>query len=124
MSTTKADSINAAMSIAEDVAAGTVDPAGLDQAVADECRALFGQVVGDGDPLWPLHRDITRQSIALAALSADELGEWQAVMRRREAADGSVEPGGSDMPGDAYSSASGPHSPDSGDPDTEPEAGQ
>lgn len=84
-STTKTDGISAAMGIAEGIAAGTVDPAALEAELAAECRALVGQVVGDGDPLWTLHVDITRQAIAAGALSADELSEWAAVVRRREA---------------------------------------
>lgn len=89
---TQEDIIKAAMSVARDAAEGGLDPAALDAAVADECRALFGLVVGDGDPLWPLHQDITRQSIALGALSADELTEWTAVARRREQTGQAVEP--------------------------------
>ncbi|MGP4054135.1 flagellar hook-length control protein [Mycobacterium sp. 4D054] len=84
-STTKSDGITAAMSIAEDIAAGTVEPTTLESELADECRALFGVVAGPADPLWPLHVDITRQALAAGALSADELSEWAAVIRRREA---------------------------------------
>jgi hypothetical protein len=82
---TKRDAIDAAMSVAEDVAESRLDPAQLDQAVADECRDLFGTVVGDGDPLWELHTDVARQAIALGALSANELQEWLAVARSRAA---------------------------------------
>ncbi|NVN51690.1 flagellar hook-length control protein [Mycolicibacterium hippocampi] len=124
--TTTEDVIKSAAAVARDAAEGRLSPAELDQAVADECKNLFGTVVGDGDPLWDLHRDITRQSIALGALSADELGEWQAVIRRREqqnGAVGAVEPSeaasGPDGPTDASSSASGPHSPSSGYSDAE-----
>ncbi len=119
--TTCEDIIRSAASVGRDAAEGRLSPADLDQAVADECKALFGQVVGDGDPLWDLHRDVARQSIALGALSADELGEWQAVMRRREAADGSAEPDGADVPTAPDSSLSVAHSPDSGDPGNQPD---
>lgn len=40
----------------------------LDQAVADECRALFSTVVGERDPLWPLHIDVARQVLAADSL--------------------------------------------------------
>lgn len=79
---TKRDAIDAAMSVAEDVAEGRLDPAQLDQAVADECKALFGMVTGR-DSLWPLHIDVCRQALALGALTADELSEWLAVARSR-----------------------------------------
>jgi hypothetical protein len=77
------DVIKAAASMARDVAEGRLDPAALDQAVAAECRDLFGAVVGPGDPLWPLHIDICCQVLALSALTADELSEWLAVARSR-----------------------------------------
>ena len=48
-----------------------------------KCRELFGTVVGDGDPLWDLHRDIARQVLALDGVPADELSEWLAVARQR-----------------------------------------
>lgn len=121
--TTSEDIIRSAASVGRDAAEGRLSPADLDQAVADECRALFRQVVGDGDPLWPLHRDVTRQSIALGALSTDELSEWAAVIRRREAADGSAEPDGADVPTAPDSSLSVAHNPDSGDADGQLEAG-
>src|SRR4051812_31862275 len=79
----QADVISAAMSIAKDVAEGRVDPSALQQQAVTECRELFGTVAGEGDPLWTLHADVARQAIALGALSADELSEWAAVMRRR-----------------------------------------
>lgn len=81
--TTKRDAVDAAMSVAEDVAEGKIDPSTLDQAVAKECRELFGTVLGEGDPLWPLHIDVTRQVLADGGLSADELSEWLAVARSR-----------------------------------------
>lgn len=124
--------IRSATSVARDAAEGRLDPAALDAAVADQCRELFGVVAGPGDPLWSLHVDIARQVLALGALTADELGEWQAVIRRREpVTEGSeaVEPAAAaklsdlpDTPADNQSSASGPHSPDSGYSDADREA--
>jgi hypothetical protein len=80
---TKRDAIDAAMSVAEDVAEGRVDPAALDQAAADECRELFGTVADPDDPIWPLQVDVARQVLAADGLSADELSEWLAVARSR-----------------------------------------
>lgn len=80
---TKRDAIDAAMSVADDVAHGRLDPAALQQQAVTELRNLFGSVVGEGDPLWTLHADVARQAVSLGALSADELGEWAAVMRHR-----------------------------------------
>ncbi len=83
MTATTSDVITAAMSIASDAADGKLSPTDLQATAVAECRELFGTVVGNGDPLWTLHADVARQAIALGALSADELSEWAAVMRRR-----------------------------------------
>ncbi|MGE2690097.1 flagellar hook-length control protein [Mycolicibacterium pulveris] len=69
-----------AMSLADDIAQGRVNPEALDAAVIEESRRLFGTVVGPGDPLWELQVDIARQAIALGALSSNELQEWVAVL--------------------------------------------
>lgn len=111
MSTTAEDVIRAAATVGRDVAEGKLSPAALDAAVAEECRSLFGQVVGPADPLWALQTDVARQALALGALTADELNEWAAVMRRRagedtETPEPSTDPLGEDSP------ASGPHSPE------------
>lgn len=81
--TTKADAINGAMSIADDVAQGRLSPATLEAQAVAELRELFGQVIGPGDPIWETQADVARQAIALGALTADELNEWAAVMRHR-----------------------------------------
>lgn len=116
----KAEAINSAMTLAENVAAGKIDPAALEDELVAECRELFGVVAGGGDPLWPLHIDVTRQSIDAGALSADELAEWAAVIRRREQqiravgdAETPVAPPEDNPPPDTDSLANGPHSPDS-----------
>lgn len=128
--TTTEDVIKSAAAVARDAAEGRLSPGELDAAVADECKALFGVVAGEGDPLWPLHRDVTRQSIAAGALSADELAEWAAVIRRREQqsdavgdAEAPAEPSVNSSLPDQDSSASGPHSPENGDPNGESEIG-
>lgn len=81
--TTHADVVTAAMSVARDAAEGRLDPASLEQQAVTELRELVGTVVGEGDPLWTLHRDIARQVLALDGVSADELAEWLAVSRQR-----------------------------------------
>lgn len=81
--TTKADVINGAMSIADDVAQDRLSPATLEAQAVAELRELFGQVIGPGDPIWETQVDVARQAIALGALTADELNEWAAVMRHR-----------------------------------------
>lgn len=83
ISMTKHDAINAAMSVAEDVADGRLKVDDLEQQAVTELRALFSIVVGLDDPAWGLQADVARQAIALGALTADELSEWAAVMRRR-----------------------------------------
>lgn len=125
--TTTEDVIKSAAAVARDAAEGRLSSAELDQAVADECRELFGIVAGPDDPLWPLHVDIARQVLAAGGLPAAEAAEWAAVLKRREQqaeAVGTVD--GSqprDVPADPKTSASGPHSRDSGGADAEHEAG-
>ena len=75
---------DAALDLAKAAAEGRISVDVVEQAAEQRCRALFGSVVGPGDPLWSLHCDVTRQAISLGALSASELGEWQTVMRQRE----------------------------------------
>jgi hypothetical protein len=58
-------------------------PAALAQQAETECRELFGTVVGEGDPLRGLHRDIARQALARDGVPADELSECLAVARQR-----------------------------------------
>ena len=79
--------VDAAMSVAEDIATGRVDCGQLDAVVEAECRALFGRVAGPPDPLWPLHVDVARQVLAVGGgIGADELSEWAAVYRAAEGA--------------------------------------
>ncbi len=80
---TKREAVKAAMSVAEDIAEGRLDPATVQQQAVTEMREMFGTVYGEGDPLWDLHADVARQAIGLGALSADELSEWAAVMRHK-----------------------------------------
>ncbi|WP_020109609.1 hypothetical protein [Nocardia sp. 348MFTsu5.1] len=83
MTTNEAAAIKSAMSVAKQVADGTLHPADLDRAAADECRVLFGTVAGPDDPLWPLHLDVARGVLAAGGIPADELTEWLAVARQR-----------------------------------------
>lgn len=80
----KKQAVDSAVSIAEDITAGRLDPTDLQAEVTAKCRELFGTVYGPEDELWPLHIDVIRQGLHLNALSADELAEWTAVIRRRE----------------------------------------
>lgn len=81
--------VNAAYDIAADLADGTLPPADLDAELERECRKLFGCVIGEGDPLFPVQVDACRGVLAAGGIPADELAEWLAVARRRE---GQVEP--------------------------------
>jgi hypothetical protein len=80
----KRDVVAAAMSIAEDVTEGKLAPADLESEVTAAARDLFGQVVGEGDPLFPLQIEVARGVLAAGGLSVDEQAEWLAVARRRE----------------------------------------
>jgi hypothetical protein len=80
------DVVNAASDTLRDVETGVLRPAEVEARAVDACRELFG-VVGSGpsDPLWELHADTSRQFLAAGGISADEIAEWLAVQRRREA---------------------------------------
>lgn len=80
---TKRDAVDAALTLAQDVAEGRLSPTVLESQAVAECRELFGTVAGPDDPLWELHRDIAHQVLALDGVPADELAEWLAVARQR-----------------------------------------
>ena len=83
MTTTKREAVVAALSLAEDVDAGKIDPGDLEAAAVAECRELFAEVIGPDDPLWPTQVEVTRQVLSKSGLPADELSEWHAVARSR-----------------------------------------
>ncbi|MDM2099593.1 flagellar hook-length control protein [Mycobacteroides abscessus] len=117
MTTTKRDAIEAAMSVANDVASGKLDPEHLEQQAVTELRDLVGTVVGEDDPLWPLQVQIANGVLAAGGVPTDELSEWLAVQRRRDGVE--TEPlsapvpiDGTDTPPEVSSSASGTLSPE------------
>jgi hypothetical protein len=73
--------IKAAMSIADDVAEGRLQPEELDRVAVEECRALFGTVTGPDNPLWELHLQVTRGVLAAAGIPFGELQQWLAVAK-------------------------------------------
>lgn len=89
--TTASDVVTAAMSIADDVAQGHLDPERLESQLTEELRDLFVVVVGPEDPLWPIQTDVARQVVSRGGIPTDELSEWLAVRRRRENPDASSE---------------------------------
>ena len=118
--TTASDVVTAAMSIADDVAQGHLDPERLESQLTEELRDLFVVVVGPEDPLWPIQTDVARQVVSRGGIPTDELSEWLAVQHRRENPDASSETlsapvpiDGADTPPEVSSSGSGPHSPES-----------
>jgi hypothetical protein len=81
---TKRDAVAAAMSIAEDITSGVLEPEQLESEVAVACRELLGTVVGPDDQLlWPLQVQVCRGVLAAGGIPANELAEWLAVARRR-----------------------------------------
>ncbi len=109
---TKRDAINAAMSVADDVAQGRLDPSALEAEMVAEVTALVGQVSGPDDPLWPVQLDVARGVLAAGGIPADELSEWLAVARNR-----AVLLGDAGVPAEPVSSLSGASDDHSGDPD-------
>lgn len=110
---TKRDVVTAAMSVADDVAQGRLDPEHLEQQAVTELRDLVGTVVGEDDPVWPLQLQVASGVLAAGGVPTDELAEWMAVQRRRdnpeaaEALSAPVPIDGSDTRHPAGSSGSG-----------------
>jgi hypothetical protein len=80
---TRRDGVEAAMSIAEDISAGRLDPAALVSQVVDTCRDLLSTVAGPDDPIWAVQVQVCRGVLAAGGIPADELAEWLAVARHR-----------------------------------------
>lgn len=84
MTQTPEQLMDAAMDIAAAVTDGTIAPTEIEAATLAKCREAVGVVYGPHDPLWELHRDITRQYLHAGGLTVEELLEWVAVMRSRQ----------------------------------------
>lgn len=80
---TKRDAVEAAMSVADDVAEGRLSPDDLERQAVEELRQLVGEVVGPGDPIWPLQCEIASQAVALGAIEPNTLREWATVIDRQ-----------------------------------------
>jgi hypothetical protein len=75
----------AAGSVLQDIESGKItDPAEYEAEVVATLREQFSLVHGPGDLLWELQVDVCRQVLEAGGLSADEVAEWVAVLRRRE----------------------------------------
>lgn len=79
--------VAAAVSVADDIAGGRLDPDDLERQLVAEARELFGRVEGPDDPLWELHVGVGRQLMAVGCgwITSTELAEWTAVYRQAEA---------------------------------------
>lgn len=73
------------MKLAEDVTAGSVDPAALNAELVQKCRELIGRVVGEGDPLFEPQVAVANQALATGAVPATTLREWAAVLALQHA---------------------------------------
>lgn len=80
---TKRDAVDAAMTVAEQIADGRLDPSALQAQTVIELRELVGTVLGEGDPLFDLQCQIARGVLAADGIPASELAEWLAVARNR-----------------------------------------
>jgi hypothetical protein len=81
---TRRDGVEAAMSVAEDLSAGRLDPADVEHQAVEACRELFGVVVGPDDPIWGLQVEVCRGVLAARGIPAAELREYAAVQQRFE----------------------------------------
>lgn len=84
MTQTPEQLMDAAMDIAAAVTDGTIAPTEIEAATLAKCREAVGVVYGPHDPLWELHRDISRQFLHAGGHTVEELLEWVAVMRSRQ----------------------------------------
>lgn len=76
--------IKSAIGLAEDMAAGKVQPEDLHPKAVAMARDVVGLVIGPQDPMWGLQCDIARQVIAIGGIPVNELGEWTEVLRQAE----------------------------------------
>ncbi|MBS9532074.1 flagellar hook-length control protein [Mycobacterium sp. M1] len=90
---TKRDAADAALSVAEDIAAGRLDPADLEAELVAELSALIDADHEPGSPLADLQVAVARRVLARGDLPADEIAEWLSVARSRV--------GGTDAPAPA-----------------------
>lgn len=118
---TKRDAVEAAMSVAEDIADGRLDPSDLQHQAVAELRELFGSVTGPEDPVWPLHCDVARQAVALGALGPDELREWAVVLDRQQTGEPLSQPEPAETMPEPVQPASEAHSPEAVAADADPE---
>ena len=83
---TLVDCTDAAADLLEQIENNQLDPATVEARAVAACKRLFGLVgSGPADPLWSTHADITKQFLGAGGLTADEIAEWLALQRRREA---------------------------------------
>lgn len=75
----KKQAIEAAISVADQVADGSLDPEKIEEATVEECRELFGKVVGPEDALWDLQVDVAKRVLAAGGVEYRELAEWCAI---------------------------------------------
>lgn len=81
----KKQAVDAAISVAEDITAGRLEPAEFEQLVVVEVRRVAGVVVGPPDLLWPVQVQICRDVLAVGGgVPAHELAEWAAVTALKE----------------------------------------
>lgn len=90
---TKRDAADAALSVAEDIAAGRLDPAALEAELVAEMSALIDADHEPGSPLGALQVAVARRVLARGdLLPADELREWVAVSEARSRSRGTDTP--------------------------------
>lgn len=118
---TKREAVDAAMSVAQDVADGRLSPADLEATAVAELRELVGTVVGPDDACWTLQCEIARQAVGLGALSPDELREWAAVLDRQRGVEPSEPPAPHEDLSAPAEAASVALSPDYGATEVEPD---
>jgi hypothetical protein len=83
---TEDDAIKAALNVARAISQGEVSAADVERSAVDRARAVFGRVIGPGDPLWGVQVEVARSAVALGALPANELAEWAVVLAARDPA--------------------------------------
>lgn len=80
---TKRDGVDAALSIAEDLTAGRLDPAQLEAELMAEMSRLIDTDAEPGSELAALQARVARRALVAGLLPVAEVAEWAAVARSR-----------------------------------------
>ncbi|MEU7767916.1 flagellar hook-length control protein [Nocardia sp. NPDC049190] len=85
MTVTRTQLVDEVMTVAGDIADGRLDPAALERRAAEACTDLMTTTFDPHGPIREAQVAVARGVLAAGWLTADEVAEWAAVLRRAEA---------------------------------------